>query len=149
MNRIHRAPGAEAERLRERPRRAGLLAVVLVSLAATVPACGGSSPGSAPPGPGEPGPFSTQSSAVTRGGGGSGGGNESVGSFSLAFAKCMRAHGMPSFPDPNGHGGQLGPDSGIDPSSPRFQAAVNGSCKSLAPPGWVSSGPVQKNTGGS
>jgi hypothetical protein len=148
MNGIHRAPGTEAERLPGRPRRAGHLAVVLVSLAAAAAACGGSSPGSAPPGPAKPGPFSTQSGAVTRGGG-SRGGNESAGSFSLAFAKCMRAHGVPSFPDPNGHGGQLGPDSEIDPGSPRFQAAVSGPCKSLAPPGWVSSGPVRKNGGGS
>jgi hypothetical protein len=148
MNRIRRALGTEAECLRGRQRRAGLLAVVLVSLAAAT-ACGGSSPGSAPAGTGKADPFSTQSGAVTRGGGGSGGGNESAGSFSLAFAKCMRANGVPNFPNPNGHGGQLGPDSGIDPSSPRFQAAVNGPCESLAPPGWVSSGPVQKNSGGS
>jgi hypothetical protein len=149
MNRIHRAPGAGAGCLRGGPHRAGLLAVVLVSLSAAAAACGGSSPGSAPPGTAKAGPFSTQSGLVTRGGHGSEGGNESAGSFSLAFAKCMRAHGVPGFPDPNGRGGQLGPGSGINPGSPRFQAAVGGPCKSVAPPGWVSSGPVQKNSGGS
>jgi hypothetical protein len=45
----------------------------------------------------------------------------------LAFAKCMRNHGV-DVPDPKfGQGGGTfqigGPGSGIDPSSPRFQAA--------------------------
>ncbi|HLK00184.1 MAG TPA: hypothetical protein VKU39_09785 [Streptosporangiaceae bacterium] len=60
-------------------------------------------------------------------------------SFSPAFARCMRAHGVPKFPDP---GGQLGPGSGADPASAAFQAALNGPCRSLAPPAWVSSGQV-------
>jgi hypothetical protein len=56
----------------------------------------------------------------------------------------MRAHGLPKFPNPNGKGSQLGPDSGINPASPAFQAAVNGPCESLAPQAWMSSGPVTK-----
>ncbi len=71
-------------------------------------------------------------------------GNEGTGSFTLAFARCMRAHGVPDFPDPNGRNGQLGPGSGIDPNSPAFQAAINGPCLSLAPPGWVGSGKVTR-----
>jgi hypothetical protein len=63
-----------------------------------------------------------------------------VGSFTVDFAKCMRAHGVPDFPDPNGRSGQLGPNSGIDPASREFQSALNGPCKSLAPPAWVDSG---------
>jgi hypothetical protein len=69
-------------------------------------------------------------------------GNSGSGTFTLAFAKCMQTHGVPNFPDPDGHAGQLGPGSGIDPSSPQFQAAINGPCLSLAPPGWVGSGKV-------
>jgi hypothetical protein len=49
----------------------------------------------------------------------------------LAMARCMRAHGIPNFPDPqfrSGPGGRLGiaigPGSGVDPSSPAFQAAA-------------------------
>jgi hypothetical protein len=71
-------------------------------------------------------------------------GDESAGSYSVDFARCMRAHGVPKFPDPDGSAGQLGPDSGIDPTSPVFQSALNGPCQSLAPAGWVSSGPVSK-----
>jgi hypothetical protein len=49
----------------------------------------------------------------------------------LAMSSCMRTHGVPSFPDPtfgSGPGGGAsvrigGPGSGIDPSSPAFQAA--------------------------
>jgi hypothetical protein len=69
-----------------------------------------------------------------------GSGQRTAGAYTLAFARCMRAHGIPAFPDPDGGTGHLGPGSGIDPASPRFQAALNGPCKSLAPIGWISSG---------
>lgn len=41
-----------------------------------------------------------------------------------SFAACMRKHGVPSFPDPNGQG-MFSPGSikGLDPSAPVFQAA--------------------------
>ncbi len=70
-------------------------------------------------------------------------GNESTGSYSLAFAQCMRTNGVSNFPNPHGSG-ELGPSSGIDPTSSAFQAALNGPCQSLAPPGWVASGPVSR-----
>jgi len=50
----------------------------------------------------------------------------------LAMSRCMRSHGVPNFPDPTfrtGPGGgvgigiQISNGSGIDPSSPAFQAA--------------------------
>jgi hypothetical protein len=71
-------------------------------------------------------------------------GNEATGSYTAAFAACMRANGVPNFPDPNGQSGQLGPNSAIAPTSAAFQAAINGPCLSLAPPGWVSSGKVTR-----
>jgi|SRR5579884_1165959 len=50
----------------------------------------------------------------------------------LAMARCMRAHGVPNFPDPQlrtSPGGGIGvrmggPGSGLDPSSPAFQNAA-------------------------
>jgi hypothetical protein len=48
----------------------------------------------------------------------------------LAFARCMRAHGVPNFPDP-GSNGQLN-GNGIDKHSPQVQSAV-GACQSLLP----------------
>jgi len=51
-----------------------------------------------------------------------------------AYADCIRAHGVTNFPDPvDGHI-TLTPASGIDPSSPTFQAASQ-ACASLAPSG--------------
>jgi hypothetical protein len=48
----------------------------------------------------------------------------------LAFARCMRSHGVPSFTDPTGHG--LALPAGIDPNSPAFQAATQ-ACRRLLP----------------
>jgi hypothetical protein len=48
----------------------------------------------------------------------------------LAFSRCMRAHGVPSFPDPNSNG-QLS-TKGIDTKSPHVRSAV-GDCQSLLP----------------
>jgi hypothetical protein len=56
----------------------------------------------------------------------------------LKFSACMRAHGVPKFPDPQFSGGKatlrLDRRNGIDPSSPRFQAAQK-ACESLVPGG--------------
>jgi hypothetical protein len=46
----------------------------------------------------------------------------------LAHARCMREHGIENFPDPTfGEDGRtelrIGPDSGIDPESPKFREA--------------------------
>jgi hypothetical protein len=87
-------------------------------------------------------PSSSSPGNVSSGNGPAGQGNEGSGTFTLAFAKCMQAHGVPNFPDPDGQAGQLGPSSGVDPGSPQFQSALNGPCLSLAPPAWVSSGKV-------
>jgi hypothetical protein len=45
----------------------------------------------------------------------------------VKVARCMRSHGLPSFPDPNGQG-QF--DRKLDESSPAFKTAYN-ACKSL------------------
>jgi hypothetical protein len=54
----------------------------------------------------------------------------------LKFSQCMRAHGLPNFPDPKvlngGIGIRIGPGTGLDPSSPQFQAAQQ-ACLKLLP----------------
>jgi hypothetical protein len=53
----------------------------------------------------------------------------------LAYAECMRSHGVPSFPDPNAQGGfaiQGGPGSSLNPGSATFQAADK-TCRHLLP----------------
>lgn len=56
---------------------------------------------------------------------------------SLAYSRCMRAHGLGTFPDPKQVGGSIqvsGSASGVDPQSPRFVSAEQ-SCKHLLPGG--------------
>lgn len=66
----------------------------------------------------------------------------------LAYAQCMRAHGLASFPDPGTDGQghyslQIhgGPSTGLDPSSATFKAAQT-ACQSLmpAPPAGAGNG---------
>jgi hypothetical protein len=52
----------------------------------------------------------------------------------LAFSKCMRAHGIPDFPDPNASGNIQFPVSSPLPKSPAFQRAANGPCKKYQSP---------------
>ncbi|MGO9906139.1 MAG: hypothetical protein ACLP4R_10250 [Solirubrobacteraceae bacterium] len=68
----------------------------------------------------------------------------------LAMSRCMRSHGVPNFPDPtfqSGPGGgvgvgiKIGNGSGIDPSSPAFQAAQK-ECGSIFGGPKVAGGPT-------
>jgi len=52
------------------------------------------------------------------------------------FAECVRAHGVPHFPDADATG-KFG-NFGVDVSAATFTAAVN-ACKALQPPGSLSS----------
>ncbi len=57
----------------------------------------------------------------------------------LKYVQCMRAHGVPDFPEPNSQGQIMvevtgGANSDLNPSSPQFQAASQ-ACRSLQPPG--------------
>jgi hypothetical protein len=47
----------------------------------------------------------------------------------LKLAYCMRAHGVPKFPDPTSNGIRISPSSGLDPQSPQFQAAQKACAK--------------------
>jgi hypothetical protein len=51
----------------------------------------------------------------------------------LTYARCMRSHGVPRFPDPKPGGGlQIGPKVGVNPSTPQFQAA-QAACRKVVP----------------
>jgi len=57
----------------------------------------------------------------------------------VAFSQCMRADGVPNFPDPKGGGGiQL--SGGINPNSPAFKSAQS-KCRHLMPGGGPPTGP--------
>ena len=58
----------------------------------------------------------------------------------VAFAQCMRDHGVAEFPDPDASG-ELTLDgivngSSLDPSAPAWQDAID-ACKDLQPPGFT------------
>lgn len=58
-------------------------------------------------------------------GGGSTGNQSKNTQAELKLATCMRAHGVTNFPEPNSQGKMIitGGNSGVDPSSPTYQAA--------------------------
>lgn len=91
---------------------AGLMSGLLLT------ACGGGSSDTAS-GSGSGGAGSAPTSAADRG---------------LAFAKCMRAHGVPKFPDPGQGGNVIIGGGDVDPKSPEFQKARQ-ACRSLSPEG--------------
>jgi hypothetical protein len=111
------------------PRARLLIATTLLSVTLALAGCGGgsSSPGIAHLSPAK-GAGSTSSE-------GSGSSPESPTSFQqkeIVFAKCMRAHGVPNFPDPSGGGFAV--RGGFDPQSPAVNAA-RAKCQQLLPPG--------------
>jgi hypothetical protein len=92
-------------------RRSGPIALAVIATAVAVAACGSSS--------------KPRSAAGSTGAG-----------FGVKYADCMRAHGVPNFPDPSAGGGgvQIQTGSGINPFSPSFKAAQE-SCAKLLPGG--------------
>jgi hypothetical protein len=117
----------DGHRSRVRRLRWAALAAALISISLPLAACGGGSPASSPGVAGSDSPSKTSTQA------GSGGSQKKS---ALAFSKCMRAHGIVDFPDPNSNGQiQLGLKPGskdLTPDSPRFQEAQQ-ACGSLMP----------------
>lgn len=93
-------------------RRAGLLAGAVACVALLFTACGGS--GGSGTGSGSP---TTVPASNSTGGG-----------TALAYAVCMRSHGVSKFPDPNKTGGFTATGA-VNRTSPRFQAATK-ACQS-------------------
>jgi hypothetical protein len=112
----------------KRPRPLGLLPVSAVAAVALLAAgCGGS---------GSPGVASVGSSTTTT--------TSQTGL--LAYSRCMRSHGVPSFPDPGGKGGI--PKSQVvaaAQSNPHKFDAADAACHYLAPSGLAApESPQQK-----
>jgi hypothetical protein len=116
------APSVQVGRRRSRLVRTAVLALALgaaLGLALLASGCGGSS------GQGV--------AQVSTSGGANGSGSSSApGSGNpQAFSACMRAHGVPNFPDPDSSG-RIQIPSTIDDRSPTVRAAYR-ACRSLAP----------------
>ena len=121
------APTALAPSTRRpaRLRRAGPFLALLAVLAILLGAC--SSSGSSADSP------SGQSGSSAPQAGSSPGASQSG---AVAFAQCVRSHGVPDFPDPqNGHF----LISGADQSNPNFNSAVQ-TCQHLLGPGGATNG---------
>src|ERR1700733_348811 len=124
-----------------RTRRAALLVAALAGVTFGVAACGGGpSAGVAKPGATT---TTTETSLSPLAGGG--GGSDSKYLAALAYADCMRSHGVSSFPDPTSEGqinvnfasgGKDGApaSSGIDRMSPKYISADQ-TCRHLLPGG--------------
>jgi hypothetical protein len=108
-------------------RRAGLL-VIVAAAAVLAAACGGGAPppGGSPPGLSAPGDPARYQQA-------------------LAYSECMRAHGVPNFPDPDAAGNIVQHVSGGQPpdNGPRAQAA-DSTCHHLLSGGGTGSPAVQR-----
>lgn len=106
----------------------GMLLGGLVAAGALAAACGGS--GS--PGVADLASTTTTSSAAVPAGGPPGKGPALL----VSYVHCMRAHGEPDFPMPfrtaDGYGISIGPGTGVNPRSPKFQSA-QASCRHLLP----------------
>ncbi|HJY68911.1 MAG TPA: hypothetical protein VJ254_19475, partial [Streptosporangiaceae bacterium] len=120
---MNETPGGGGRWHRAWPGRAGVLALTagVVLLAA---ACGGSSSSTGSGG---------SANAGGANAGGSVGGAGSASSQLLPFARCMRSHGVPNFPDPSSNG-KFPTAQQLGVSSSQYQAA-EGSCQSLLPSG--------------
>jgi hypothetical protein len=116
----HDPPDDRCQRPKSMMGRAGLLAVAVAALGLLLAACGG---GSTAPTVAGSGSSSKSTSSSSKG----------SSANPLAYAACMRSHGLPDFPDPDSSGGFAMP-ANIDPNSPQYQKAAN-ACKAYAGPG--------------
>jgi hypothetical protein len=100
--------------------RTGLIVSALLAIVVLATACAGGSNG-----PGVAGAGSSSSPSASPSG--------DTGDAELAYAQCMRDHGISDFPDPQPGGGGGIQNGSADPDSPQFKAADD-ACKSLLPP---------------
>jgi hypothetical protein len=124
------------------------LAAALVALSVLVTGCGGNSPtgGVASLGSSHASNMSTTSSTSAGSAAGSGGGESQPGSRAVAYAACMRSHGVPNFPDPqiSQKGGAVSVRMAVPASvggRPKFKSADQ-VCRKLLPAGGPGNRPV-------
>jgi hypothetical protein len=122
---------------------AAALAAALIALGVLVTGCGGNSPtGGVASLSSHASKTSTTSSTAA---GSPGGGEPSPGSQAVAYAACMRSHGVANFPDPkvSTNGNEVKVAIGVNPSitgNPQFKSAQQ-ACGKLLGGGGPGSGP--------
>jgi hypothetical protein len=116
---MNEATGGRRRWRRARPRRAGVLAGLVLLTAA----CGGS-PGAVS----SPSASTASASATSR----------------LAYVHCVRAHGVPNYPDPDSNGQEPPGTKQLFVNNPQFRAASSG-CRHLLPNGGLPTQTSQAN----
>jgi hypothetical protein len=120
----------------------GAAPLVLIVLVVLVAGCGGNSPtGSVASLGSHPSKTSTTSSTAA---GSAGGGESSPDGQAVAYSACVRAHGVPNFPEPkvSTNGNEVKVAIGINPSisgNPHFRSAQQ-ACRKLLPGGGPGEG---------
>ena len=114
------------------------LAAALIALGVLVTGCGGNSPSGGVASLGTHASKTSTTSSTAAGSGGSGS-SASPGSQAVAYAACVRAHGVPNFPNPkiSTNGNEVKVAIGINPSissNPQFKSAQQ-ACRKLLPGG--------------
>jgi hypothetical protein len=126
--------------------RVGGVVATLIAIALLAAACGGGSS--------SPGVASVGSTTTTTSQAGSQNGNNASNSQNyadaVAYAQCMRSHGVPNFPDPNSQGNfttKGGLTNGQDVGASSSQVAkANSACQHLLPNGGQPTAAQQQQT---
>jgi hypothetical protein len=111
-------------------RACGGPALLVASLALLLAGCGGSSKSSVA----QLSTGHSTTSGSAEGGGPPAESRAGAQSKIVAYARCMRSHGVAHFPEPVEGSIRIAPSTRIDPGSAQFQAA-DGACRSLLPGG--------------
>jgi hypothetical protein len=127
----------EEPRRRDRLHRAALLTAGILAVGVAIAACG--SPSSPVVATGSTTTTTSTTLATSPAGGGRGAPSL------LAYASCMRTHGVPNFPDPAGKGGIPKPAlvTALKAVSNSQAQAASKDCQDLLPSGGLSGQPVQ------
>jgi hypothetical protein len=120
------------------------LAAALIVLGVLVTGCGGNSPTGGVASLGSHASKASTTSSTAAGSSGGSGSSASPGSQAVAYSACVRAHGVPNFPDPkvSTHGNEVKVAIGVNPSitgNPHFKSAQE-ACSKLLPGGGPGSG---------
>jgi hypothetical protein len=120
-------------------RGAAPLAAALFALSVLVTGCGGNSPTGGVASLGSHASKTSTTSSTAAGSSGGSGSSASPDSQAVAYSACVRAHGVPNFPDPkvSTNGNEVKVAIGINPSissNPHFKSAQQ-ACSKLLPGG--------------
>jgi hypothetical protein len=142
VRRSARADGVWAER--RRASRAAFAASGLIALALAAAGCGGGSPSGSVAHLGSHAPKTSTTSSTAAGSSAGPGSPASPGSQAVAYSACVRAHGVPNFPDPkiSTNGNEVKVAIGVMPAitgNPHFKSAQQ-ACNRLLPGGGPGEG---------